>query len=202
MGKIEKILDGLDLGRDDLLALSKEALRRASVMRQIHIKQIYKRCGKPACWCADLGPDEGHGPYLYASWTEGKRQVQKSLGPCCDQEAIAAMRDRFAPDWLDFVLVGKSLSKAQNGPNRWEIYDRTLDQVEFERFYGLPVYEDNLDRPKILSYDRKAYEQALNEWQEQHEIAWSEFAYRFGVCTSKGISTLKSLLARGFYLEW
>lgn len=198
MNDLFSLLDGLS--RRDLQDLISEANRRLSAMRPVHIKRVYKKCGRRSCWCyGDVEEIGGHGPYLYAIYTERGRQQQKSLGVYCTSEEIEDLRSRRRPTWLDFVLTGKALDRAKAGPKKYNFSTRELNFVEFEQFYGLPREEDNFNRPKSLSFNYVGYEKAVNDFDRQREMIYSEFA-SWGVCTSKGYSTLKSLTERGFYL--
>lgn len=198
MSDIKRICDGLELDRPGWLELAQEAAKRAASMRPVHIKQVYKKCGKLNCWCVDE-KNEVHGPYLYAVYTDAGRQVQKSLGRYCDPDQIEVMRSRPRPRWLDFVYTGKALAKHKAGPKSWDFQQRELNSIEFEQFYGLPMEEDGLNRPRSLTYNYVEFEKAMNEHILENEIVWSSFS-QFGVCTSKGHSTLKTLVARGYYL--
>lgn len=197
MNDLLSVLDGLS--RRDLQDLISEANRRLADMRPVHIKLMYKRCGKIGCACADIDKTQGHGPYLYAVYTERGKQQQKSLGVRFTPEQIDDMRSRRRPTWLDFVLTGKSLDRAQIGPEKYDVATRGLNSIEFEQFYGLPMEEDNFNRPKSLSFNYAEYEKKLNDFDAVQEMLYSPFA-SWGVCTRKGYSTLKSLTERGFYL--
>lgn len=200
MTKVSVILDQLNLSRSELAELVSDGQRRLSGMRPVHVKQVYKRCGKAGCWCSvGDGPEFGHGPYLYAVWTEGGKQYQKSLGVHFTSEQIEDLRSRSRPRWLDFVLTGKALERAKAGPRKYNFSTRDLNFVEFEQFYGLPMEEDNFNRPKSLTYDFVEFEKALNDFSEAQEMVYSSFV-AWGVCTRKGYSTLKILTDRGFYL--
>lgn len=197
MSDLYSLLDGLS--RRELQDLISEANRRLSDMRPVHIKQMYKRCGKASCWCAHADKTDGHGPYLYAVYTERGQQHQKSLGVRFTPEQIEDYRSRRRPRWLDFVLTGKALERAKAGPNKWDFQQRELNSIEFEQFFGLPMEEDNLSRPRSLTFNYVEYDKALVEFDQQQEMVYSSFA-SWGVCTRKGYSTLKSLTERGFYL--
>lgn len=198
MSQIAKILDDLKLDRAGLLELSKLAARRAADMRPVYVKQVYKKCGKLNCWCVDE-KNEVHGPYLYAVYMDQGRQVQRSLGRFYNSDEIEAMRSRRSPRWLDFVYTGKTLDKLRVGPDKWDLNQHELSPAEFEEFYGVSMEDDGLSRPRSLWFNYAEYSKAMHDHVALIDIAVSPFS-RLGVCTSKGYSTLKSLVERGYYL--
>lgn len=194
---LSELVSELDLSRDEWLELLREVDQRIKSMRPAHIKSVHKKCGSRDCWC--YLAEFGHGPYLYVVYTERGKQIQRSLGLFCDQEEIDAMRERPRPQPLDFVLTGRVLDKAKRSSRSSDLSQFNLTDSEFQQFYGVPVSEDKLSRPRRLVYDYVKFEKALNEWDEEYDIVNSPFI-SWGVCSSKGYSTLKSLTARGYYL--
>lgn len=51
--------------------LKTEASDRTRLREDDHWNEEYRKCGKAACWCADV--ERGHGPYYYRSVRVGTR---------------------------------------------------------------------------------------------------------------------------------
>lgn len=199
MGKISQILDELKLNRWELEDLIREAQERLKAARPVYLKEVFKRCGKPGCTCTYGDVSEyGHGPYLYAVWSENGKQAQKSLGPKFEDEQIQEIRNQPKPQWYDFRVDQKKIDRMSQ-ERQWEVRERTLEHEEFLAYYGVNPWEDTLNRPRSFKYDRRAYRDALEDWQSSREIALSRFSL-YGVGTKRGVSILQGLEEKGCYI--
>lgn len=202
MSKMKEMLnDLLGLNRKDLELLINEATRLFRSMRKIRIKRIFKRCGKPGCTC-EKGEltDYGHGPYLYAIWSEDGKARQMSLGRAFHERELETMANAVPPVWFDKrFLVSQKQYDALKPQRRWSCKEWSLTDAEFLTFYNIPPHEDNVGRPRKLRYDKDKYDTEFSRTRDKHEISFSEFR-RYGVGTLRGVFLLRSMLARGFYL--
>lgn len=198
MGKFSEMIRELKLNRWQLKELIIDAQNAYDEMIPFYIKEHYKRCGKPNCWCAT---SQGHGPYVYVVWSEKGRQRQKSLGARATPDQIEAIIGKRKPDWMDFIMTGKALKKALADTEKTkQLHERYLNPIDFERFYGLSKDEDGLNRPDHVQYNFHEYEKAKNDYDEEQQLVHSLWA-RWGVVNKRGQSVLNSLLDRGFYLS-
>lgn len=198
MRNFNSVLDGLS--REDLQDLVSQGVKRLAAMRPVHIRHLYKRCGKDTCWCFQADKTDGHGPYLYAIYTDRGMQYQKSLGSYFTEDQIQAMLNRACPGWLDFVVRRVKDIERLRQTNKWyEFSSRRLTFGEFEEFYGVSVEEDKMSHPRDVWYNYVEFQKAVEKWQAAQDRLTSSFA-SLGVVSEKGYSTLKSLTDRGFYL--
>ncbi len=100
------------------LEARREELRRrlfeAGDLRPGSLVEVYRKCGKPNCWCAKPGV-RGHGPTLILTHQEEGRTVTRSI-PKEDadrtREQVAEYR-RFRETVREFVAVNEALCDAR-----------------------------------------------------------------------------------------
>lgn len=202
MSKTREMLNDLsELSRKDLELLINEATRLFRSMRKVRIKRIFKRCGKPGCTCAQGElTDYGHGPYLYAIWSENGRARQKSLGRFYHERELERMAQAVPPAWFDKrFFVSQKQYDALTPQGRWSCKEWSLTSEEFLTFYNIPQHEDNVGRPRKLRFNKDKYDTEFNRAKDKHEIGFSEFRH-YGIGTLRGVLYLRSILAKGFYL--
>lgn len=197
MSKISDLLASLALSRSEMLEL-RECLDRSLKGHKVTIRQTYKRCGKEGCSC-EFGELKrfGHGPYLYASWTDPDNGAQLIyLGKSAAQEEIEEMRLFPEPHWLDYSypLSAKKSRKTSAGPLLWE---RTMLPSEFLRFYGVTLDEDRLNRDTMRLVNDDAYESAVRTWQAEQDALNGEFSH-LGIVTPRAVGILRRLVSQGY----
>lgn len=202
VSKTKEVLSDLsELSRKDLELLINEATRLFRSMRKVRIKRVFKRCGKPLCTCAygELA-DYGHGPYLYAIWSEDGRARQKSLGRIHHEWEFERMAKAVPPVWFDGRFsVSQKQYDALTPQKRRSCKEWSLTDAEFLAFYNIPPLEDKVGRPRKLRYNKDKFDTEFSRTKDKHEIAFSEFR-RYGIGTLRGVFLLRSMLAKGFYL--
>lgn len=202
MSKMKEMLNGLsELSRKDLELLINEATRLFRSMRKVRIKRIFKRCGKPGCTCekGELA-DYGHGPYLYAIWSENGKARQKSLGRIYHEWEFKRMAGTELPLWFEKrLLVSEKEYLALTPERRWSCKERSLSDAEFLAFYNILPDEDKVGRPRRLRYNKDKFDTAVSEAEDQQTIGLNEFQH-YGIGTLRGVLVLRSMLAKGFYL--
>lgn len=203
MSKIQEITNSLpELDKDDLEFLLHRVLGLLKGMRVVRIKRIYKRCGKSKCTCAQGAlADYGHGPYLYAVWSEDGNTRQKSLGREYHDREFGRMTQARLPSWFDKQFsVSPKRYEAMSKQQQWSCSERALDDQEFLALYNIAPQEDHVGRPRKLRYSRGKYKAALLKAQDALTVGLNEFQH-YGVGTLRGVLILRQMISDGFYLE-
>lgn len=202
VSKIQEITNDLsELSRDDLKFLVYRASQLLKGMRKLRIKRLFKRCGKPGCTCTQGElTDYGHGPYLYAIWSENGKRRQKSLGRIYHEWEFKRMAGTELPVWFEKrFLVSEKEYLAKTLEGRWSCKERSLDDAEFLAFYNILPDEDKVGRPRRLRYHQDKFDAAVSEALDQQTRGENEFQH-YGIGTLRGVLHLRSMLAKGFYL--
>lgn len=199
MCKIDEML--AELNREDLQTIMSKSKTLLDAMRPIHIKELYKKCGKKNCTCAHGSVAEyGHGPYLYVIYTDHDGgQKQRSLGRKMSEEEIEQICGKPFPRWFDFLVTDRQYKKLSRDKN-WQVHERELTFDEFEEYYGIPMAEDALGRECKFRYDYQKFDDEFEKWSEMQKVCVSAWANVYGIGTIKSYSIVKSLIEQGYYL--
>lgn len=203
MSKIRELLHDLtELNRDELELLLNEATRLFKGMRKIRIKRLFKRCGKAGCTCAQGElTDYGHGPYLYAIWSENGKRTQRSIGRVYYEWEFERMAKAALPVWYSkpFRVSDKEYD-ALSTQGRWSCKEWSLTDVEFLALYNISPSEDKVGRPRKLRFNKDKFYAEFSKVEDTHTVGESEFRH-YGIGTLRGVLLLREMLTRGFYLE-
>lgn len=196
MGKIESFLS--ELSRAELLTTIKAATAELRSRRAFSLKELFKKCGFTDCWCSDT---DGHGPYIYVMYSDGQRQVQRSLGRKITSDEMTAMANKLPPKWYDFRISQRqvdNLSDDEKMKRGWSLH--TLTEVEFESHYGVKIGGDTFGRKQEIWINSKKYNVILGVWLDEQTVLESEWILH-GVGTLKGVRLLDRLKDDGGYLN-
>ncbi len=199
MSKVTQMLSEQDLDRHELAELIFEANKLLKQFRPYRIKEVFKTCGKPDCLCRK-GLE--HGPYLYVSYRDGKKTVQKSLGLKLTDGDFSDIETAERPDHFDekyHVLHSSVEGLTREKRNELGLKYIALTHEQFEDLYGMHPEEDRFDRPMRLWVDYGQYEADTTAYNDLQRVLWSPWS-QFGVGTAKGIDILYTLENRGYYL--
>lgn len=187
-----------ELSRPELVYLISMAKAKLLACRKMTIHQNYKKCGKENCTCqGGAARHYGHGPYLVASYTQGGKRRQKSLGLWQDEDYFIGLEKDPLPEWFQFA-VGEAEYGKMAEARQWETHERTLVDYEFKKYYDVAPEEDKMHRPWRLRFDARPYRDALKEWDENRKVIDSPFR-RFGVAKPSSISWLARMIGEEQY---
>lgn len=186
------------MSRTELVELIGDAGDELKRFRPYRIKERMTTCGNEECWCWE--GEFLHGPYLYASYRDGGKTKQVSLGPKLEVWEMIEGTPTY-PDVADYLFLPNH--KYEELPvveaRGWVCF--TLSVAEFEERHGVTPAEDNFDRArkfwgKQSDYDQYRIDVGLhNEYKQVPYNPWSGW----GVGNLAAIATLTSIEARGYY---
>ena len=188
--------------RDELLILQSDIKVRLKKFKPFKIKEVYRSCNRPECYCSN-GIDL-HGPYLYISWREDNKTKTRSLGRKYEQSDIEEMAYAPSPILKDYFKINPAQYKKLNRVDRDQLWKYELSDYQFEERYSVSKEDDKIGMYDHFYGTKDSYDQYFIDCdlveEARTKIPNSSYAY-LGVGTLDALAVIARLESKNYYFK-